>query len=120
MSISDARVATIAFKERKRFSKYERKVKVDRNGMAIFYLFDYPIAAHTKDGRFFIKKPSIVDNSFVLRQMFVLILEMAGIRYHYWANTLDGHTWDGAWTEIFNAGTVTMINKQNPFKLYEH
>lgn len=120
MSLSEARAAVVAFRERKRFNKYERKVKLDRNGMAIFYLFDYPIAAHTKDGRFFIKRPSIVDNSFVLRQMFVIVQEIADVRYSYWTNTIGGHVWDGSWIEVLNTGTIIMINKQNPFKLYEH
>lgn len=120
MSLRESKKALEFFIARKPLNKFERKVTVDRNGMAVFYIFDYPIAAHTKDGRFFFKKPSIIDHSIVFRQLIMLIEQTVGIRYFYWSSELNGYSWDGSWVEILNTGSVSMINKQNPFKLYEH
>lgn len=120
MSLKESKKALESFLKREPLNKFERKVTVDRNGMAVFYIFDYPIAAHTKDGRFFFKRPSIIDHSIVIRQLSLILEKTVGVTYFYWTSELNGYKWDGNWVEILNTGSVSMINKQNPFKLYEH
>jgi hypothetical protein len=117
MSMSETKQATKALVDRKPFHKYERKVRVNRKGTAVLYMFNYPIAAYTKDKRFFVKKPSIIDNSFVIRAVSNVMREIADASYWYWRGTIDGYSWDGEWIEIINTGTVTIFNKQSPFKL---
>ena len=120
MSISQTEQATDALYKRKRYKKYEREVKVDRNGMAVLYIFGYPIAAVTKDDRLFIKKPGIIDSSIVIRQFADVIQRGTDLRYWYWRDDLAGMRVGSEWLEVIDAGTVKMFNKQNPFKLYEH
>ena len=119
MSISDTQQSNDALFKRKRYKKYEREVKVDRNGMAVLYLFGYPIGAVTKDDRFFIKKPSIIDSSIVIRQFSDMIQKRTDLRYWYWRNEIAGMKIGAEWLEILDAGSVYMFNIQNPFKLYE-
>jgi len=51
-SFSQTEVATNALYQRKRYKNYEREVKVDKNGMAVLYMFGYPLAAITKHHRY--------------------------------------------------------------------
>ena len=120
MSLSDTQQATDALYKRRRYKKYEREVKVDRNGMAVLYIFGYPIGAVTKDDRLFVKKPSIIDNSLIVRQFSDMIQMGTDLRYWYWRDEINGMKVGSDWLEIINAGSVFMFNKQNPFKLYEH
>ena len=120
MSLSDTQQATDALYKRRRYKKYEREVKVDRNGMAVLYIFGYPIGAVTKDDRLFVKKPSIIDNSLIVRQFSDMIQRGTDLRYWYWRDEINGMKVGSDWLEIINAGSVFMFNKQNPLKLYEH
>jgi len=120
MSLSQTQQATDALYARKRYHKYERQVKIDRNGMAVLYIFGYPIAAVTKDDRLFIKKPGIIDSSIVIRQFADVIQRGTDLRYWYWRDDIAGTRVGSEWLEIIDAGTVKMFNKQNPFKLHEH
>lgn len=119
MSLSDTQQATDSLYARKRYKKYEREVKIDKNGTAVLYIFGYPIGAVTKDDRLFIKKPSIIDSSIVIRQFSDMIQRGTDLRYWYWRDEVGGHKIGPDWTEIFDAGSVKIFNKQNPFKLYE-
>ena len=120
MSLSETQQATNALYKRHRFKKYEREVKVDKNGMAVLYIFGYPIGAVTKDDRLFIKKPGIIDSGIVIRQFSDVIQRGTELRYWYWRDEIAGMTVGSEWMEIVDAGAVKMFNKQNPFKLYEH
>ena len=120
MSLSQTEQATDALYKRKRYKKYEREVKVNKNGMAVLYIFGYPIAAVTKDDRLFIKKPGIIDSSIVTRQFSDVIQRGTDLRYWYWSDDLAGMKVGSDWLEIINAGSVYMFNIQNPLKLYEH
>jgi len=119
-SFSQTEVATNALYQRKRYKNYEREVKVDKNGMAVLYMFGYPLAAITKDQRVFVKKPNIIDTSLVSRQFSDIIMRATDMRYWYWSDEIGGMRLGSEWIEILDAGSVKMFNKQNPFKLYEY
>lgn len=119
-SFSHTDMATNALYQRVSFKKYEREVKVDKNGMAVLYMFGYPIAAITKDERLFIKKPSIIDTSLVSRQFSSIVQRGTEMRYWWWNDEIGGMRLGNNWTEIMDAGSVKMFNHQNPFKLYEY
>ena len=119
-SFSQTEVATNALYQRKRYKNYEREVKVDKNGMAVLYMFGYPLAVITKDQRVFVKKPNIIDTSLVSRQFSDIIMRATNMRYWYWSDEIGGMRLGGEWIEILDAGSVKMFNKQNPFKLYEY
>ena len=122
--MSNSDLVVNAFLARKRYSCYERKVKIDSKGRTILLIFDYPMAVLTKDGRMFFKELSIGVTSIVTSQFYVLLNALSSEKngawrvYSRWQRTLYGNKWNGDWVEVFsNDSPVNILNYQNPFEI---
>ena len=122
--MNNSDLAVKAFLARKRYSCYERKVKIDSKGKAILLIFDYPMAVLTKDGRMFFKELSIGVTSVVSSQFYALLNGISSERngawraYSRWQGTFYGNKWTGEWVEVFaNDSPVNILNYQNPFEI---
>lgn len=106
-----ARSAAQALKDRKKLSNHNTKVVVDEHGHAHMLLFGNRIAVYTADNRLFITTAGW--DTVTTRGR---LSEIGGFRLSRSRGTLrlNNNDWTGKWTEIVEAGPVTMFNYNEP------
>lgn len=103
--------AAQAFKARKKMSSHNTTVMIDDQGHAHMLLFGNRIAVYTADNRLFITTAGW--DTMTTRSR---LSEIGGFRLSRRSGTLmlNGIPWTGKWTEVVEAGPVTMVNYNEP------
>ena len=103
--------AAQALKARKKMTSHNTVVVIDQHGHAHMLLFGNRIAVYTAENRLFITTAGW--DTVTTRGR---LSEVGGFRLSRSRGTLrlNGKDWTGRWTEIVEAGPVTMFNYNEP------